>query len=134
MFRNVKLNLNETSNTKKCGNKRSFKSIFTNKKKYRKKIGSFFNWIMGGKKTKVLIKKTRKFFWSSDFRFEISTKKRFRKNLLPDALFSKIFSYGSAALWLYNCISAKIFVDIDTISTIFWPLDGWISSKPYCYE
>ena len=33
-----------------------------------------------------------------DIRFEISTKNYFRKYIRPDALFSKIFPYGAAAL------------------------------------
>ena len=63
----------------------------------------FFNYTK-----KASYKKTCNFFLSFDFKFEISTKNSFRNSLHPDAVFSKIFSYGMAALWGVGYTRAKI--------------------------
>ena len=55
---------------------------------------------LGVQNSGIYVKKKSITLSSSDFRFEISTKNCFGKKLLPDAHISKIFSYGTAALWV----------------------------------
>ena len=90
--------LNEALNKKMCKNEKSIKFIFT----YKKVILDFNKAVVNSKKISknlnCFLKKTRNFFLSSDFRFEISAKISFKKRLHPDAPFSKKFPYGTAAL------------------------------------
>ena len=95
--------LNEALNPKMCRNEKSIKLVFTYEKVILYYHNVLFNWKTALKKFNCLIKKTRKTFLSSDFRFEISAKNSFRKHLHPDAPFSKKNCYGMAALWV-GCI------------------------------